>query len=297
MKNGIVLMILSGLSFLIVNVLVKIMATDNSIALEYGFQKFSPVQLVFFRSLVSFSVCVWVIKKRKLPFWGNNKKWLLIRGAAGVFALTIFFFTLAELPIAVASIVQYLSPIFTVLLAVFFLKENVKLIQWLFIGLAFSGVLILGLRNGSTDVNFSSFWIVMGIFSALGSSIAYFAIVKLKDSDKPIHVVLYFPMLALPITGIWASFNFVIPNGIEWIIMILIGVFTQIAQVLMTRAFHTEQATVLVPFQYLGAIYAFLLGLLVFDERLSPLVYTSLALIFVGVISNAIVKSFLKAKA
>jgi drug/metabolite transporter (DMT)-like permease len=56
----------------------------------------------------------------------------MIRGVFGVIALTSFFYTLKELPIAIAVTVQYLSPLFTVLLAVHLLGERVRPIQWLF---------------------------------------------------------------------------------------------------------------------------------------------------------------------
>lgn len=295
MKNGFVLMIASGLCFLVVNFLVKVLGGNNPVAEHFDFQSYGAHELVFFRSLVSFLMSAYAIKKAKLPFWGNNKKWLLIRGFAGVFALTIFFFTLQELPLAVAAIVQYLSPIFTVILAWLFLKERMANFQWLFILLAFSGVLMLAFGKDDTRVEeFSLFWIGMGIVAAFGSAVAYFAIVKLKPTDTPMHIVLYFPMLALPITGVWCLFDFVMPQGIEWIVLLLIGIFTQMAQIAMTKAFHTESASAIVPFQYLGAIYAFILGILVFDEHLPPLLYLALTAIFVGVIGNAILRSKLK---
>lgn len=285
-------MIASGLCFLVVNFLVKVLGGNNIIADHFNFQRYGAHELVFFRSLVSFIISAYLIKKAKLPFFGNNKKWLLIRGLAGVFALTIFFFTLQELPLAIAAIVQYLSPIFTVLLAWWFLKEKLMKLQWLFILLAFSGVLMLAF--GKSDVqteHFSMFWMGMGIVAAFGSAIAYFAIVKLKPTDTPMHIVLYFPMLALPITGTWCLFDFVWPLGWEWLILLFIGVFTQMAQIAMTKAFHTESASAIVPFQYLGAIYAFVLGILVFDENLPPLLYLAFTAIFVGVIGNAILRS------
>lgn len=288
-------MISSGLCFLIVNLFVKILGTNNVISESLDLQLYGAHELVFFRSLVSFTICVWIIRKRKVPFWGNNKKWLLIRGFAGVFALTIFFFTLQKLPLAVASIVQYLSPIFTVLLSIIFLKEKLIKWQWICILSAFMGVLLMGInRETEMGETISTFWMLMGILAAFGSAVAYFAIVKLKDSDDAIHVVLYFPMLAIPITGIWCLFDFVMPRGIEWSFLLIIGVFTQMAQVCMTKAFHTESASAIVPFQYLGAIYAFVIGLFMFDEHLNWTIYFSLLLIFSGVVGNALIRVKMK---
>ena len=66
----------------------------------------------------------------------------------------------------------------------------------------------------------------------------------------------------------------------------LIGLFTQIAQVCMTRSFHAEDAAKITPLKYIGAIYAVCIGLFVFDETLSQIVSVGIALILTGVLLN-----------
>src|SRR5690606_21747805 len=61
-----------------------------------------------------------------IPFFGNNKNWLLLRGVAGMTALFLFFYTLQNMPLASATTIQYLSPVFTVILAIFINRERVK---------------------------------------------------------------------------------------------------------------------------------------------------------------------------
>ena len=86
------------------------------------------------------------------------------------------------------------------------------------------------------------------------------------------------------------------PSGIEWLILLIIGIFTQIAQVLMTRALHEGSAGLITPFQYLGAIYAALVGFFIFDERLSWIVYVGIVLILIGVVVNAVLRSYKNGK-
>jgi drug/metabolite transporter (DMT)-like permease len=294
---GIRYILLSGLSFFIVNFFVKILGGNSGAFENLGFQSYGAHELVFFRSLVSFSISAYVIKKRGIPFFGINKKWLLIRGISGVIALTIFFFTLQKLPLAVAAVVQYLSPIFTVLLAILVLKEKIMKTQWLFITTAFAGVLLIGVNNFifGKELALDTTWLLLGVISAFFSGVAYVAIVKLKPTDSPISIVMYFPMLALPIMGVWCLFDFVFPQGWEWLILLLIGVFTQMAQILMTKALHVSDTSRIVPFQYLGAIYAILVGWLAFDERLNSILIIGIALIFVSVIANALLRYKVKA--
>jgi drug/metabolite transporter (DMT)-like permease len=287
-------MILSGLCFIVVNFLVKILAGGPDQILFPGLQRYPAHELVLGRSIVSFVISLAIIKQRKLPVFGVNKKWLIIRGAAGTIALTIFFYTIQYLPLAIATTVQYLAPVFTVIFAIVLLKEKVKKIQWFFIAMAFSGVLMIGLDKllaiSPEAENISYFWLGMGVLAAVFSGIAYTAIVKLKPTDAPITIVFYFPMIAIPFMIVLCLFEFTMPKGIEWIIILVIGIFTQFAQVLLTKAFHEGSASTISPFQYLGAIYAFLLGSFVFNETLSMIVNIGIFIVVGSVIINAFIR-------
>lgn len=293
MLRGILYILLSGLSFFVVNFFVKMLGQPQE-ALIPGLQKYPAHELVFARSLISFSISFVIIKYRGLPVLGNNRKWLLLRGTAGMFALTIFFFTLHTLPLAIASTLQYLSPIFTVMIAAQLFKEKVSSMQYISSFIAFGGVLLIGYNGIISSVNgepISLFWMVMGVLSAILSGVAYNAISKLKTTEAPINIVIYFPMLALPLTGIWCLFDFTFPRGIEWILLLTIGIFTQIAQVLMTKAFMHTNTALVAPFQYVGAIYALLSGWFVFNEQLEIWSLLGIVLVLMGVVLGTVFRS------
>lgn len=291
MGRSIFYIILSGISFFCVNIIVKMLGHPETAPID-GLQEYPAHELVFFRSLVSFSISFAIIRYRKLPLLGNNRRWLLLRGTAGMIALLLFFLTLHQLPLAIASTVQYLSPIFTALFASYLFKEQVNRLQYLTSILAFTGVCMIGISGfwfNESSVAIDPVWIIVGIVSSALSGVAYNAISKLKETEATINIVIYFPMLALPVTGIWSLIDGVVPSGIEWILLLLIGIFTQIAQVLMTRAFLSTKASTIAPFQYLGAIYALTFGWLVFDERLEMIHILGISLVIVGVGVGAVV--------
>ena len=298
MIRGIVYIILSGIAFFIINFFVKLLGNPDNDLIPH-LQKYPAHELVFFRSLVSFVISAAIIKYRGLPILGNNRRWLLLRGTAGMLALTIFFFTLHKLPLAIASTLQYLSPIFTVLIASRLFGEKVSKAQYFSSLIAFSGVVFIGfngLTGGFNDQKPDLFWMGMGIVSAVLSGIAYNAISKLKETEETINIVIYFPMLALPLTGIWCLFDFTVPRGIEWLILLTIGVFTQIAQVCMTRAFLSTDTAIVAPFQYIGAIYALISGWFVFNEKLEMAAIIGVCLVVLGVISGTIFRAGKKRK-
>ena len=133
MNKAIGFILISVVSFSIVNVFVKLLITQGLPAHE----------LVLFRSLVSIAFCIYIIKKRRIPFFGVNKKWLISRGLFGTTALLMFFLTLKDLPLAVATTVQYLSPIFTIIFAIYLNGQKIKPVQYLFFLVSFLGIFIM----------------------------------------------------------------------------------------------------------------------------------------------------------
>ena len=240
-------------------------------------------ELVFFRSVISLLISIVLVSTLDAPFFGNNRKWLLVRGVFGFTALSLFFFTIKGLPLATATTLQYLSPIFTVIFAIFLIGEKVKNIQWIFFGIAFSGVVIMkGFEPG-----FDAKYFIMGIISAVCSGVAYNGIMKCRKTDHPFTVVMYFPLVAVPIMGVWTFLDWTAPQGSDWILILVMGVGTQIAQVLMTRALQMETAARITPLKYVGAIYATVLGYTIFDERLSAVTFIGIGLVLAGLLLNS----------
>lgn len=264
-------MFLSVLGFAGVNTFVKLLST------------FPAHELIFFRSLISLCLCFYALRNNTNNFFGNNKKWLLIRGFSGVTALTLFFVTIQNISLANAVSIQYLSPLFTVVIGIFLLKEKVKKVRWLYFALAIAGVFIIKGFNSSLEWKY----LLIGLASAFFSGIAYNAVRKCKDSDDPIRVVMYFPLIATPIMGIWCLSEFVVPHGIEYLFILLMGLFTQFAQINMTKALQNNEASVVTPVKYVGAIFAVAIGYFLFDEVLNFANMMGIALILFAVLLNS----------
>lgn len=84
------------------------------------------MEVVFVRCFVSMLLCFTIVFRDKLDWKGSNRKLLLARGMFGTTALYTFFITLREMPLGTAVTIQYLSPVFTTIIAIFLLKEKVK---------------------------------------------------------------------------------------------------------------------------------------------------------------------------
>ncbi len=290
MNKGIIYILLSGICFIVVNIFVKILGQGPEQTIIEGIQKYPIPEIILFRSVITFFMCYAIIRSKGIPLLGNNRKWLVVRGIFGTTALTLFFYTLDNLPIAIATTVQYLSPIFTVIIAIFLLKEKVKKIQWLFFLIAFAGIVFMGLSkflsNDAAVATINPWWILAGIASAMCAGVSYNAIVKCKNTDAPITIVMYFPIIAIPVMAALTAADYIVPIGKEWWLLLIIGVFTQFAQVLMTKALHSENTATITPFKYFGSIYALFLGLFLFDEVISLYGIAGMVMILIGVLGN-----------
>lgn len=268
-------MLISVLGFSLMNLSVKYL------------QRIPATELVFFRSIISLSLCLIAFKRRNINPWGNQKLFLILRGVFGVTALSMFFYTLQKLPLGSAITIQYLSPIFTTFFGIFLLKEKVKNIQWIFFIMAFLGIAMVK----GFDPNVTPGLLLMGICSALFSGLAYNCIRKVKDSDHPLVVVFYFPLIATPVMGLLSAFNWIQPMGIEWLLLLAMGILTQIAQVFMTKALQTAEINEVISFKYLGIILALGFDLLLFEVVYSSFALLGIALVLLGVLSNILYKS------
>jgi drug/metabolite transporter (DMT)-like permease len=269
----------TGVQFMLISVFFFAMMNASAKYLHH-----IPVhELVFFRSLVVCAVSFYFIKKLHLPVAGNNRKWLLIRGISGLTALLLFFMTLKKLPLASATSLQYLSPIFTVIFAVWLNHQKVRSIQWVYFLIAFVGVLLIKGFDDRVDVSY----VLLGVLSSIVSGFAYNSIIRLRNSDHPYTIVIHLTFVSIPVTAIWSFFDFLMPVGWDWFWLLFMGLCTQIAQYYATKALISGKADQVTPWNYIGAVFSLVIGYLVFDESISWLSVAGIALIVFALVLNS----------
>ncbi|MBI1268502.1 MAG: EamA family transporter [Cryomorphaceae bacterium] len=245
-------------------------------------------QIVFMRSLISLILCASFVIKKGFSFFGINKKWLFIRGFFGMIALTLFFYTVQNIPLASATVIQYLSPVFTMLLAIFFLRERVRPMQWLFLSMAIAGVLMVK----GFDTRISLGFLGIGVLSSFFAAISYFATIKCKETDHPVAIVMWFHLLATPIMGAYSAADWVPMTTFEWTLGMLIGVLSVIAQIALSFALHRADVSVVTPFKYIGAILALFIGTFWFNEEMSLFSILGIVFVIAGVTLNVLSRRF-----
>ena len=242
-------------------------------------------EIVFFRAIVQILIAAVVLAYQRETPWGNNPKLLIMRGFFGSMGLLCYFYSLQVMPLSNALVIHYLSPILTTLFALMIGDEQVQKKQWLFFALSFSGVVIVNGVSSVVTLN----GIIAGLGGAVFSALAYNTIRRLKGKENPNVVVLYFPLVTLPISLLLPVIGFGdwhYPAGMEWTWLILTGIFTQIGQFFMTRAYQEAETKVVSAISYAGIIWGTGFGLFIFNESYSLWQYVGMALVVLGMVLN-----------
>ncbi len=216
------------------------------------------------------------------------------RSVAGVVSLVLWFYAIGNLPLATAMTLNYMSSVW---MALFLLggaiaaggsRVDGRLVATVLAG--FAGVAMI-LRP---TIEERQLWHgLMGLLSGVIAATAYLQVTALGRAGEPeMRIVFYFSLggvaagaLLIPWTGL---------HGHTWsgaLLLLAVGVLATIAQLMMTRAFTTGRTLVNACLQYLGIAWAFVYGVLLFGDRVTPLALAGMLLIVVAGISASLLRS------
>ncbi|WP_055443939.1 DMT family transporter [Lacinutrix himadriensis] len=273
-KKAIIYMSISALAFALLNVFVKKLGD------------FNVYQIVFFRSIGSLIFTIPYLIKNKISFLGNKKALLVARGLVGFAGMTLFFMAIKHMSMGSAVSIRYISPIFAALFALLLLKEKIKPIQWFCFGIAFLGVVLLkGFDNQINNIG-----LTLAVISAIFTGLVPIIIRKIGTKDHPIVIVNYFMIISAIIGGLLAINNWKNPIGIEWLLLLSLGVFGYFGQVYMTKALQSSEINQIAPLKYIEVIFTMIIGAIWLQESYSLLSLFAILLIIIGLVLNVMVK-------
>lgn len=266
-------MISSALSFSLMGVCVKALGGRIPVA-----------EVVLARSVVSLLLSVVMLRQAGLNPWGQRRWLLVLRGVIGTAALLCVFAALARLPLAPATVLQYLQPTFTALLAWLLLRERVgprvllaALLGWLAVVLLSSPAELSGLFGpvaslllGQRSAPLPLAGVVLALAGALLSACAYVSVRALGRSEHPLVIVFYFPLVGLVLTLPAVLIDPVMPTGAESLALLGVGLFTQLGQIGITKGLLGLPAARATAMSYGQVPLAALWGWWFFQEPLDP---------------------------
>jgi len=265
--TGIRLMIQAAVAFSLMAVCVKTASRD-----------LPSIEIVFFRSIIGFLLTLFFIRINKVPYFGTQKKQMIIRGVCGFFALHFFFYSLANLPLGTAVLLNYTSPFFVLLLSPVILKEKVP--AWLFslVILCFAGLWLLT----TGEIDYRSKYFAAALASSAFAAVSYITIRAVKGKESPFTIMFYFTLISSVASAFFTVPVYQHPSPQGWITLVGAGLWAFAGQYFLTHAIHHAPPSLVSPFSYLTPVLAYFYGLIFWDETLSARGFCGVLLIIFG---------------
>jgi len=239
--------------------------------------RFSPVQIFFFRSVFAFVPLSLVIradggfvslKTRRLS--GHIGRALLL-----VAFLLCFFTGLTLLPLTEAYAVLFAAPLLIAALSVPLLGERVGPRRWAAVIVGFAGVLIVLRPGGEAFGAGGAVVLAAVVFYAF----AMIMVRQLSTTETNGAIVFYFLVTSTVVSAAALPFVWRTPNLGDLGLLAAVGILGGIGQLFMTEAYRRAPVAVVSPFQYTQILWGLLFGYLVFADRPDPVVLVGAAVV------------------
>ena len=186
----------------------------------------------------------------------------ILRPAFLVCSISSLFVGLTYLPLAEATAIGFVAPLFITILSVPILKEKVGIHRWTAILIGFTGVIII-IRPGG------EFWQFVSIMPLLGA--IFFALFQiftrlLSDTEKTFTTLFYTGLGGLGWSSLIVPFVWVVPSQIHIIVFLATGILGALAHLCMINAFDYAEASLLAPYNYTKLIWVTFFGYLMFED-------------------------------
>jgi drug/metabolite transporter (DMT)-like permease len=255
-------------------------------------------QAVFFRSFFAFPMIIlWLWQRGDLRHGlkPSNLMGHVWRGIFGTTAMGLTFGGLSLLPLPEVTAIGYATPLFTVIFAVLFLGERVRLFRLSAVAVGLIGVLIVLYPRFTIGGDAVSQMATLGALMVLGASImralVQVHVRRLVQTDSTAAIVFFFSLtatvlsfLTLPLGMLvdWPALTWVMPGLQVSLLLICSGLIGGVAQIMITSSFRFGPVSMLAPFDYASMIFATLIGWLVFSEIPTPAILIGAGLVMTG---------------
>ena len=253
-----------------------------AVCVKWASALYGAGELVFYRCLIGALFIAAIARLRRTSLRTAVPSMHFWRSTSGVFALLLWFYAIGGLPLATAMTLNYMSSVW---MALFLIGGAVML------GAArVDGRLVASVLTGFAGVALvlrptleqQQLWSgLAGLLSGLLSAMAYLQVTALGRVGEPTErIVFYFSIGGLMVGALWMLLQGTSahsPRGLA--LLLAIGLLATTAQVMMTRAYRIGHTLSNASLQYLGIVFSFGFGVLLFDDAVTWMALAGMALI------------------
>jgi len=228
-------------------------------------------QLILFRNLFALPVLfVMLYQAGGLALLRTRSPGMhALRIAFGMMGMIGAFAAYATLPLATATVLGFTMPLFLTALSVLVLKEHVGWRRWSAVVVGFAGVLLVA-RPGAGEA-LPLIPVLLALMGALGWALAMMSIRRMgQQGEHGVTIVMWFAIGCTLLASIATIPVWIDPTPWQWLLLLVIGGVSAVAQLLMTEGYRRGDTTLLAPFEYSALFWTMLLGVLFWGEWPGP---------------------------
>jgi S-adenosylmethionine uptake transporter len=249
-----------GIAWFIASML---MSVSNDIISKYMGLRLHSFEVSFFRFLFSTIILIPFIFYQGIGSLKTSRPIIhLARGFLLFLGMTSWTFGLTVAPVTTATIFSFSIPLFTLVLAVFFLKENIIWQRWVVVIIAFIG-LIVTLKPHSSDFNP---YVLIFIFASISFSMLDIINKKFIIEESMISMLFYSAIIT-SICSVPAMIPYwQTPTIYELSLLFLLGSGGSLILFFILKAFAKIDATAVAPYRYLELLISSTAAYFIFSE-------------------------------
>lgn len=223
------------------------------------------IQKAFFRNAIAAAVAVTILARTPEGFYIRKESWpdLIRRSLYGTMGVLFNFWAIDHISIADASVLNKMSPFFAIILSAIILKEKAKKRDWVIVGIAFAGA-VLVIKPTAGIASLPS---LIGLLSGFGAGAAYTYVRKLGMSGERGPVIIMVFSLFSCIVCLPFMIADLHPMSVSQLMILLCaGMAAAGGQLTITAAYTFAPAKEISVFDYTNVLFTSAWGMIAFSE-------------------------------
>ncbi|WP_298804785.1 DMT family transporter [uncultured Lentibacter sp.] len=246
-KRRAVALMLTATAFIASSTLMAKLASDP----RFG-PPLHPLQISHGRFLFALALIGTVVLARRAPLSQPDLRLHAARSLLGWSGVTLMFTAVAFIPMADATAISFLNPVFAMVFAIPLLGERVGPLRWSAAAIAFLGALIL-LRPSAASFEAGA---LFALGAALFMGLEVILIKRLSGREPPLQILLVNNTMGLCIASLAVLPVWQMPTPAQWPLLAGVGGAMALAQFFFVSAMARAEASYIAPFAFTTLIFA-----------------------------------------
>ena len=238
-----------------------------------------PIQIAYSRFFFGFIILLIISIFLKPKINVKNINLHFLRSFFGIFGVSIWFTAILYIPISDATAINFLNPIFAMILAVFFLNEKVGVFRWSAALISLIGGIILIRPSYNLNVDPIALMCLLG---ALSFGFEIICIKILSGKENVLNILLINNFCASLFGLLLILYVFKLPSLYEVFALISVASFFIFGQFFFLNSIKRVDASFVIPFFYATLIFVTLLDFFIFKIFPDKISFLGAFLIILG---------------